>query len=342
MKNPYQGTTSAITIPTVARAGFTEKSYTTPAGISLNYVEGPHHGPALVLIPAQMATWEDYQKVLPTLSTRFHVFALDIRGHGKSSWTTGDYSWQSVGDDMRAFLRDVVKRPAIISGNSSGGIIALWCAANVPDYTRAIILEDAPLFAVEMPRFRDHDKYTYNGLKHIADSLGEQHDIANFFRIEAPVRRGNKIVVKRIPTWFVNLIGWMIRRRQRAHPTEPIDLPYMPLVFRLAVKSLSMFDPDFSRAFVDGRFYKGIDHEAALKKVACPMLLIHANWFRHPQYGLIGAMDADDAAHAQKIKPDIMYKKLNATHVIHFFDPPAYLAAFDEFVQAHQLDTENR
>jgi ABC-type nitrate/sulfonate/bicarbonate transport system substrate-binding protein len=65
----------------------------------------------------------------------------------------------------------------------------------------------------------------------------------------------------------------------------------VPFSLRLFIKNLSQFDPDFARAFVDGRFYEGINHEEALKKVQCPMLLLHAIWSRHPEYGLVGAKE---------------------------------------------------
>ncbi len=35
------------------------------------------------------------------------------------------------------------------------------------------------------------------------------------------------------------------------------------------------------RAFVDGRFYDGINHEEAFKKTKCPIMLIHADWKRY-------------------------------------------------------------
>ncbi len=159
--------TKEMTVQTkTRRVGFLEQRFDT-GEIGINYVAGPDNGAALVLIPAQMGTWESYEPVLPPLSRQFQVYAVDIRGHGKSDWTTGDYSWESVGRDMSAFLEQVVQRPAIISGNSSGGIIALWCAAHLPEFVSAIVLEDAPVFSVEMPRFRDRDRYVYRGLEHL-------------------------------------------------------------------------------------------------------------------------------------------------------------------------------
>ena len=90
-ENPYQYLSGNIGDKKLIRAGFEEKLYDT-GQIKLNYVVGPDNGPNLLLIPAQMGTWESYGKVLIPLSQQFKVYAIDIRGHGKSSWTPGDYS----------------------------------------------------------------------------------------------------------------------------------------------------------------------------------------------------------------------------------------------------------
>lgn len=122
--------------------------------VKLHSVIGPDNGPALVLIPGQGANWESYAKVLIPPWRRFQVVALDIRGHGRSDRTTGSYSFSAIGEDPRAFLKGVVKRPALVSGNSSGGLVAIWLAANAPDWVRAIIAKDAPFFSAEWPRIQ--------------------------------------------------------------------------------------------------------------------------------------------------------------------------------------------
>lgn len=315
----------------IEEAGIQECRFNT-GEIKMNYVVGPDRGPALVLVPAQMGTWESYQKVLPALSKNFQVYAVDIRGHGKSDWTTGDYSWQSIGRDMTAFLQQVVRRPAIISGNSSGGLIALWTAANLPESVLAIILEDAPVFSAEMPRFRDEDRFVYQGLEHVVEVLGdrENRDLADYFRGQVlPVNNGRR--ERRVPDWFVNTLSWFIRRYERAHPGQAVDIGYFPATLRTLIKSLSTYDPDFARAFVDGRFYQGLDHAQALKRVRCPLLVLHANWFRHPRYGLVGAMDDQDAARIQALVPHAEFKKIPANHVIHVFEPEKFVQAVNAF-----------
>lgn len=330
--NPYENLPHEITIPEVAAAGFAEHTYNTGA-VNLNYVEGPDNGPPLVLIPAQMGIWESYRKVLPALSLHFKVYVVDIRGHGKSSWTPGDYSWKSIGEDMRAFLAGVVKKPAIISGNSSGGIIALWCGANVPELVAGVVLEDAPVFAVEMPRFKERDKFVYNGLVHAVEMLGDlkNRDLANYFKgQEMPVSATR---TKRFPDWAVRFISKRLKAAQAARPDQPVELKkwYVPNVLTLLFKSLSMFDPDFARAFTDGGMYEGLDHEDALKRLECPLLVLHATWHRYEKYGLVGAMDDDDATRIKELVPNSQYEKIPANHVIHMYKPDKFVRALETF-----------
>lgn len=315
----------------IEKAGFNECLFNT-GEIRMNYVVGPDHGPALVLIPAQMGTWESYQRVLLPLSQMFQVYAVDIRGHGGSDWTPGDYSWESVGRDMSAFIKQIVRRPAIVSGNSSGGLIALWLAANLPELVSAIILEDAPVFSAEMPRFRDQDRFVYQGLKHVVEVLGDPQtcDLAGYFHGQVlPVNEGQR--ERRVPDWFVNILSRLIRRYERAHPGQPVDIAYFPMTLRSLIKSISMYDPDFARAFVDGRIYRGLDHAEALTRVKCPVLILHANWFRHPRYGLVGAMDDRDAAQIQALVPQAQYRKIPANHVIHVFEPGKFVQEVKAF-----------
>ncbi|MBZ5201944.1 alpha/beta hydrolase [Planomicrobium chinense] len=328
-KNPYEQLSGVIHSPKLKKAGFQELQFDTGEA-KLNYVVGPNHGPPLVLIPAQTGMWESYQKVMIPLSRYFQVFVLDIRGHGKSSWTPGQYSWRIIGGDMQAFLERIVKRPAMIAGNSSGGIIALWCAANLSHLVSAVVLEDAPVFSAEMPRFKEQDRFVYNGLKKLVENIGDpaNRDLANYFNeMKMPV---SETRTKRMPPQFVRYLSKKIRKFEEAHPGKPIETGF-PSPLRLLLKSLSMFDPDFARAFVDGRFYEGIDHAEALKRVHCPLLVLHADWHRYPEHGLIGAMDDRDAERIKELAPQMKYRKIHANHVIHAFKPRLYVNAITEF-----------
>lgn len=330
-RNPFEGQHDALPAA-VERAGFAHRT-TDLDGVRIHYVRGPGAGPPLVLLPAQMGTWLTYARVLPALAARFEVFAVDVRGHGNSSWTPGDYCWSSVGRDLRLFLERVVSRPAIVAGNSSGGIIALWAAANAPALVDRIVLEDAPVFSVEQPRFAERDRFVYKGLEHAVGVLGDREGrrLADYFRGQAlPVSERRS---KRMPDWFVEVLDRRVRRYEAAHPGQPsgLDAWWLPAALGELFRSLSMFDPDFARAFVDGRFYEQFSHEQALRATTCPILLLHATWHRYPAHGLVGAMDDDDARRVQQLAPQTRYVRIEANHVVHRYRPEQFVAEVTRF-----------
>ncbi|MFX1603979.1 MAG: alpha/beta fold hydrolase [Promethearchaeota archaeon] len=308
---------------------FEEKQLDT-GEININYVEGPRNGLPLVLVPGQGADWKTYEKVVPLLYQNFHVFAVDVRGHGKSDWTTGNYTFNSIGRDMIALLEHAVKEPAIISGNSSGGLIALWLAANRPDLVKGIIMEDPPLFSAEWPRIKE-DSYVYRVLEvtvELSKELKESRSIRGlartFMKIKRPVEGGK---FRGVPRSAAYLFAFMIRASQRLRSGNPS----LPGRFGRITDILTTFDVDFSQAFLDGRVYEGLDHADALKRAECPMILLHANWLRHPDYGLVGAMDDDDAARAQEIAPEMHFKRIDSDHVIHSENPELFVKEVEEF-----------
>src|SRR5689334_16182126 len=98
--------------------------------IVMNYaVAGRPTLPALLLVPAQTESWWGYEKALPLLDQHFQCFAVDLRGQGRSTRTPGRYTLDNMGNDLVRFLALVVKRPALVSGLSSGGLLAAWLAA---------------------------------------------------------------------------------------------------------------------------------------------------------------------------------------------------------------------
>ncbi|MHA1965917.1 MAG: alpha/beta fold hydrolase [Candidatus Thorarchaeota archaeon] len=308
---------------------FEEKRFNT-GELEINYVVGPDNGLPLVLLPGQGGDWTSYKKVLPLLSENYQVFSVDIRGHGKSDWATGDYTFTSIGRDMTAFLETVVQKPAIISGNSSGGLIALWLAANRPSLVKGIIMEDPPLFSADWPRIKE-DSYVYYVLQvtvEMSRELNESRSISGlartFMKIRRPLPDGK---IKSIPRSAAYFIAFLIRASQKLR-----GKPSLPGRLGRITDVLVDFDADFSQAWVDGRIYEGLDHADALKRVECPMILLHANWVRHPDYGLVGAMDDNDAAMARELASELLFKRIDSDHVIHSHNPDLYISAIEEFI----------
>jgi pimeloyl-ACP methyl ester carboxylesterase len=283
-----------------------------------------------VLIPGQLLIWESYSRVLPTLAKKYHVFALDVRGHGSSGRTPGQYTLATCGRDIVAFLRGVVKQPAVVAGNSSGGLIAIWAAGEAPELVRAIVPEDPPLFSAEWPRLKTCYVYRFmHEVVGIYDAAGTPDLAAFLANLEIPSEKGQGI--NKIPVWLAHLLAAPIARAQRKRPGRPVEPAWMPFQIRLLVKSLSMFDPGFTAAFFDGAACD-FDHAEALRRVRCPMLLLKAHAFTHPTLGLVGAMTADDIARIRTLAPHAVIREIDAGHSIHLEEPGVYVRELTAFL----------
>jgi pimeloyl-ACP methyl ester carboxylesterase len=54
--------------------------------VVMNYAEtGSPANPPLLLIPGQTECWWGYEKAMALLEQDFHVFAVDLRGQGRST-----------------------------------------------------------------------------------------------------------------------------------------------------------------------------------------------------------------------------------------------------------------
>jgi len=76
------------------------------------------------------------------LADRFHVVALDLRGHGRSTW---DEPW-----DLETHVADIfetVERPASWIGHSFGGRLVMEITAKRPELVRRAVLLDPAIFA---------------------------------------------------------------------------------------------------------------------------------------------------------------------------------------------------
>jgi pimeloyl-ACP methyl ester carboxylesterase len=216
-----------------------EQSFDTGV-ISINYAEGPPSGPPLVLLHGISGWWQTWLTVMPVLSMRWHLYALDFRGHGKSDWVPRGYHWGAYVDDTISFLRERVIQPTILVGHSMGAIVTLMIAAKAPDVVRAIVLEDPPLY------LRRDD-----GLRG-----GEFRD--KFRRLQS---------VAQTP---YSLEAWLPLLAEISPDDHELDLHHR-------ARTLSLLDPDVFGQAVDGSAIEQCDIEADTQRLTCPTLLLQGN-----------------------------------------------------------------
>ncbi|MDR2535759.1 MAG: alpha/beta hydrolase [Treponema sp.] len=299
------------------KAGFEEKFFHT-GEVIMNYVVGPDNGIPLVFIPGQAMTWEEYVLIMPKLVNKFQVYAVSVRGHGKSSWTPGKYTFNQLGQDMTAFINGVIGKPAIIAGNSSGGVLTSWLAANSSDLVKAIILEDPPLFRCEWPAIKNTVVYDmFLGYSKMAVAGGGGY--AGFLRESvdkmANIEKGI-MDMKMPPKSIMKIFTWIIAMKQAFSPGSPVDIRILPLPARIFIKSNSQFDGNFSRAFTEGTMGMDFDHAQTLSKIIQPVLFLHSNWVMH-NGRLLGALDDNDVERIKTlVKGPWKYVKMECGHAI--------------------------
>jgi 3-oxoadipate enol-lactonase len=88
----------------------------------------------------QAASWDE---VAARFATRFYVVALDLRGHGSSTWT-GLYSFPLMRDDVLGVLDALKLKDIILGGHSMGGAVAYLVAQAQPSRIARLVVEDAP------------------------------------------------------------------------------------------------------------------------------------------------------------------------------------------------------
>ena len=114
-------------------------------GVIINYAEGPSSGPPLILLHGIPGRWQEFLPIVPFLAFSFHLYALDLRGQGKSGRTAGQYLSKTYGKDIVAFLCDKIEEPAVLCGMSAGGLVALDTVAQASDKVKAVILGESPI-----------------------------------------------------------------------------------------------------------------------------------------------------------------------------------------------------
>ncbi|MER5934034.1 alpha/beta hydrolase [Streptomyces sp. NPDC002054] len=114
-------------------------------GVRLAYqVSGPPDAPPLVMLHALGEDATDWDIVAPVFARSRRVYALDLRGHGRSDWP-GTYSLQLMRDDVLGFLDALALDRVDLVGHSMGGIVAYVLAEDCPQRVDRLVLEDVPI-----------------------------------------------------------------------------------------------------------------------------------------------------------------------------------------------------
>ena len=209
--------------------------------VKINYLEtGPLSGAPLVMFHGGAWCWQEYLSLIPCLSKNWLVYALDLRGNGKSGWVAGQYRLEDFASDGGSFLRPL-RAPIVLVGHSIGGVIALMVASRYPDKMKAVIIEDATL--------------TLDNYRNIIESSREMFN--TWLKLKKSAQSREELT-------------WALASEYGDYPgvTSQWIMFFAGCLWQL---DPTYFDPllyDFEG------FVKGYDYKEILKRIHCPILFL--------------------------------------------------------------------
>jgi esterase len=111
-------------------------------GTTIAYLAaGDPADPAMVLLHGLGEDAQGWDAVQTAFAGRYRVYALDLRGHGRSAHP-GRYSFELMRDDVIAFLAAVGVGRCVLVGHSMGGTVAVLLAEVAPHLVSRLVMED--------------------------------------------------------------------------------------------------------------------------------------------------------------------------------------------------------
>jgi pimeloyl-ACP methyl ester carboxylesterase len=259
-----------------------EEKFFDTGKVKLNYFDdGSASAEPLIMLHGGAWRWQEYLPLIPTLSQRWHVYAMDLRGNGKSGWVPERYRLEDFSDDIVAFTKQLTA-PIVLVGHSLGGAIALMSAARCPERVKALIIEDTALTLENYKRVIESSR----------DMYGLWLDLKNSVQSEKE-------------------LSLSLSERYRDYPgvTGQWILFFAGCLWQL--------DPTYFNALLYdfNGFTKGYDYRQILAEIKCPILFIRG------EVRLGAVMTEDEVLWLNQNLSNVSYCQIKGVgHLLHLED----------------------
>ena len=129
-----------------AEQAFKDGWFTTNDGVSLHYLEAGSGSP-MVMIPGWSQSAMEFKHQLAGLSDRYHVYAIDMRGHGDSTKPSHGYRIQRLSEDVHEFLENNKLDNVTLAGHSMGCSViwGYWEQYGRDRVSKLILVDQMPM-----------------------------------------------------------------------------------------------------------------------------------------------------------------------------------------------------
>jgi len=212
-------------------------------GLRLHYLDWGNAGaPPLVCLHGYTASACAFNALARHFRDRFHIIALDVRGHGESGWSpTGSYQYSDQSADLEGLVNRLGLERFTLLGTSMGGLIAMtYAGTNSKRLERLVINDIGP----------DVEEGSHRITRMVGtrpDDFATLEEAMTYRRQAAPVlARGSEVdqretalgVVRKRPDgrWGWKLDPEYIHQRVRLGP--PIRPPLWPVLEKMPCPTL--------------------------------------------------------------------------------------------------------
>jgi len=127
-----------------ASGGASSDRFAMVGPLRIHYVDwGNASAPPLVMVHGVDRIAHTFDHVAPHFAARYHVIAVDMRGHGDSSWDPeARYTVEDHATDLFGVVTALRLRNIVLWGNSTGGRVVQVFAGQHPELVSHVIAED--------------------------------------------------------------------------------------------------------------------------------------------------------------------------------------------------------
>ncbi len=313
----------------IEKLGVMERHVTLPNGNVINYGELEGDGPALLLIHGQMASWEDYASVMPELHENWHIYAIDVYGHGESTHKEELYYLDVNGNDIIWFIENVIKQETVVSGHSNGALTAAYVAAYGSELVKGVVLEDPPVFSTQGENWENSFAYldTYKPLHDYISSKQTECWEAYYFRH----CYWGELFMKDSMSGIANYA----QHYSEKHPGEEVKIFFMPASATITFHYVKQYDMLYGEHFYDLTWNNGITHEQLLSDITIPCIYLHAKENVADNGVYLCAASREQAERAVALIGDNaqLIETEDSNHDIHGTHTQIYVDAINSFLE---------
>lgn len=118
--------------------------FITVNGLRIHYLDwGSPDKPPFIMLHGIGRVAHSFDHIAPHFNTRYHVIAMDMRGHGDSGWSPeGAYLVEDYVKDLEGMVEQLNLHGLTLLGNSTGGRVVQVYAGLHPDRMARLVVED--------------------------------------------------------------------------------------------------------------------------------------------------------------------------------------------------------